>query len=731
MSELAPRRLRQLGEVSVDQLRHVGPRRTAALRESDIESILDLLGQYPRRYVDRTRRVDVSELAIGDQAAVYGTVTATRARRTRQGRSLVDITIEDGDVALGVVFFNQAWRERQLAVGAQVLLYGRVVDYRGQRQMTNPVVDVVVGASGDERDARRVGRIVPIYPVSGKSGLTSWELGGFVEESLRRAGPLLDPLPDWILAEYDLAKRTDAYWGIHRPETLDDAERARRRLAFDELVRLQLLLALRRRRVERESSGLAQLADVEDLEARPGEVGGSLLRQFIAGHRFQLTGAQRRVLGDIVADMGSPVPMHRLLQGDVGSGKTMVALAAMMIAVEHHRQVALMAPTEVLAEQHLASIRADLAELRVADPGVLGGWRPLRIQLLSGRLRAGERRAALEQVASGDADVVVGTHALLSGDVAFRELGLVVVDEQHRFGVEQRAMLRAKGTEGTRGAEPDLLVMTATPIPRTAAMVLFGDLEHSVLDELPPGRVPVTTSWAQTASDVADCWRRVRDEVALGHRAYVICPLVEESERVAAKGAVDEHARLAAGELAGLRVGLVHGQMSSAAKESVMHEFRIGRLDVLVATVVIEVGVDVADATVIVIEDAWRFGLAQLHQLRGRVGRSNLVSHCYVLGTPPSEDGRRRLEALVASSDGFALAEIDLALRGEGTILGARQRGRSDLRLASLTRDAALLDAAHEVAARLVERDWRDHAELIDELRLFVGDEEAAYLFKS
>ena len=732
MSELAPRRLRQLGELSVDQLRHVGQRRVTALRELDVESILDLLGYYPRRYVDRTRRVDVSELTIGDEAAVYGTVATVRARRTRQGRSMVEATIEDGAESLDVVFFNQAWRSRQLVAGAQVLLYGRVVEYRGRRQLTNPVVDVVVGASGDERDAGRVGRIVPIYPALGKAGLTSWELGGFVEESLRRAGPLLDPMPDWVLAECDLVSRTQAYWAIHRPAALEDAERARRRLAFDELVRLQLLLALRRRRLERESSGLVQRADVRDLDVGPGEVGGSLLRQFLAGHRFQLTGAQRRVLGDILADMASPVPMHRLLQGDVGSGKTVVALAAMMITVDHHRQAALMAPTEVLAEQHLASIRADLAGLRVADEAVLGGSRPLNVQLLSGRLRVAQRRSVLEQVARGEVDVVVGTHALLSEDVTFRELGLAVVDEQHRFGVEQRALLRAKGAEWSQlGAEPDLLVMTATPIPRTAAMVLFGDLEHSVLDELPPGRVPVTTSWAQTPAEEARGWQRVRDEVALGHRAYVICPLVEESERVAAAGAVEEHARLSAGALAGLRVGLVHGQMASAAKEAVMQAFRTGELDVLVATVVIEVGVDVADATVIVIEDAWRFGLAQLHQLRGRVGRSDLVSFCYVFGAPPADDGRQRLEAFVGCDDGFALAEIDLALRGEGTILGVRQRGRSDLRLASLTRDADVLAMAHDVAGRLVEADLRDQAALVDELRLFVGDEEAGYLFKS
>lgn len=732
MSELAPRRLRQLGEVPIEQLRHVGEKRAAALRSLGLGSALDLLTHYPRRYVDRTRRVDVSDLSVGDEAAVYGTVRAVRARRTRQGRSMVEITVVDDGETLDVVFFNQAWRANQLPVGTQALFFGKVGDYRARRQMANPVVDVIVAAAGDERDAGRVGRVVPIYPASGKAGLTSWELGGFIEESLRRAGPLLDPLPYWVLAERGLVTRTDAFWGIHLPAALEDVEPARRRLAFDEFLRLQVLLALRRRRLERESAGVAHVVTVDELDPDLDAVAPSLVSQFLGGHRYRLTGAQRRVLGEIVADLASPVPMHRLLQGDVGSGKTMVALATMLVAVDSGQQAALMVPTEVLAEQHVASIRADLAGLRVSDPGVLGGSRPLVVQLLSGRLRASERRDALARIARGEVDVVVGTHALLTEDVTFRALSVVVIDEQHRFGVEQRAILRAKGSNRSEiDAVPDLLVMTATPIPRTAAMVLFGDLERSVLDELPQGRVPIETVWARSTADQDACWRRVREEVAAGHRAYVICPLVEESERIEAASAVEEHARLAHNELAGLRVGLVHGQMKGPDKEAVMNDFRAGRLDVLVATVVIEVGVDVPEATAIVIEDAWRFGLAQLHQLRGRVGRSDLTSYCYLLGDPPSPDGATRLEALVASSDGFVLAEVDLTLRGEGTILGSRQRGPSDLRLASLTRDGDLLEAAHEVAGRLVTDDLADQPALVDELRLFVDADEAEYLFMS
>ena len=736
MSESAPRRLRQLGDVDVSQLRHVGEKRLAALASLGIEDVFDLLTLYPRRYIDRTRRVDLSDLTVGEEAAIYGEVSRATSRRTRQGRVMVEVTVVENGGSFKVVFFNQAWRERQLVPGVQALFFGKVTDYRGQRQMANPVVDVIVGASGEERDASRVGRVVAIYPASGKAGLTSWEIGGFIDQALRRSGPLLDPVPEEVRREFDLVDRTTSLWGIHLPEDLADVAPARRRLAFDEFLRLQLLLALRRRRLEESAAGIRHPIDLTDLDVAPGSLLGedsSLVRRFLASHRFALTGAQRRVLGEICTDLAGPLPMHRLLQGDVGSGKTVVALAALLASLDGGRQGALMAPTEVLAEQHLASLRADLADLTVADSAVLGGIRALSIQLLSGRVRARERQRVLEGLADGSIDVVVGTHALLGGEVRFRSLGVVVIDEQHRFGVEQRAALRDKGrAHSLEGADPDLLVMTATPIPRTAAMVIFGDLDRSVLDEMPAGRRPVTTEWARDDRHVGACWARVRDEVAAGHRAYVICPLVEGSERVEATSAVDERTRLALEELRGLSVGLLHGQMPGPQKDQVMDQFRSGELEVLVATVVIEVGVDVPEATVIVIEDAWRFGLAQLHQLRGRVGRSDRPSYCYLLGSPPTDEGAARLEAMVGSNDGFALAEIDLDLRGEGTLLGVRQRGRSDLRLGSLRRDEDLLLAAQSVAQRLVARAaLRDEPELVDELRLFVDDAEADYLFMS
>ena len=438
------------------------------------------------------------------------------------------------------------------------------------------------------------------------------------------------------------------------------------------------------------------------------------------------------MLEEIAGDMSSSLPMHRLLQGDVGSGKTMVALAAMLASLDGGRQGVLMAPTEVLAEQHVASLRRDLEGLSVPDDSVLGGQRPLSVQLLTGRVRAKERQAVLDGLMQGSVDIVVGTHALLNEDVRFRALGLIVIDEQHRFGVEQRATLRDQGRErSNEGADPDVLVMTATPIPRTAAMVLFGDLNFSVLDEMPQGRRPIETKWAHEESEVNECWQRVRQEVAAGRRAYVICPLVEDSEKIEATSAVEERTRLALNELRGLAVGLLHGQMKSQEKEEVMRQFRTGELEVLVATVVIEVGVDVPEASVIVIEDAWRFGLAQLHQLRGRVGRSDQQSYCFLLGTPPNEEGEKRLNALVGSNDGFELAEIDLEMRGEGTLLGSRQQGRSDLKLARLKTDEELLLSAQRLATSMAERGEDALAEMVDELRLFVDDDEATYLFKS
>ena len=694
------------------------------LSELGIESVLDLLTTYPRRYIDRTRQADVSDLVVGDEVAVLATVQSAHARRARTGRAVVDVVVRDATGRLKIVFFNQPWRAKQLEAGTEAIFFGKVTEYRGSRQMANPVVDVVAGVS----PGRRTLRILPVYPASAKVGLSSWEISSYVEEALARAGELADPLPTERREALELWDRNDAFQTIHAPESFEAQDAARRRLVFDELFRLQLALVLRRRAFEVNARALRHEVSPREVTGGAG-VGETLVARFLSGLPYELTTAQRRALAVIVADMAGPFPMHRLLQGDVGSGKTVVALAALLAAVQGGHQGALMVPTEVLAEQHFAAVRALLGDLE--GPGGMAGGE-VRVELLTSRVKGKARQAVLDGLATGAIGLVVGTHALLTDEVTFGSLGCVVIDEQHRFGVEQRAGLRAKGADG----DPDLLVMTATPIPRTAAMVIFGDLDLTTLDELPPGRIPVTTTWlpgeGHGSASEGPAWERVRSEVASGHRAFVVCPLVGDSLRVEAKSATEEYERLAAGELAGLQVGLMHGQMASSAREEVMERFRRGELSVLVATTVIEVGVDVPEATVMVVESADRFGIAQLHQLRGRVGRGSAASWCYLLG---GEEGNERLGAVASSTDGFALAEVDLRLRGEGTLLGARQKGQSDLRLASLTDpgDLVLLDEARQVAEEIVAEDpqLESHPELAEEVLLLLTEDEGEYLFKS
>ena len=731
------RRLSQLDSIAVDALASVGPRRAEAMATLGIATVLDLLCTYPRRYIDRSRQADLSGLAVGDEAVVLAEVHKVRSRRTRQGRALVEVDVADQATSMTVTFFNQPWRAKQLATGVQALFFGKLDEYRGSKRMVNPVVDVIVGIDGDERSATRTMRVIPVYPASAKAGLTSWELSRACAEALRRAGEFADPLDDGIRERLGLATRTDAMHGIHAPGSMADTERARARLVFDELFRLQLALVARKAALAKDARGITHPANPADALTPRGSLlaeGASLVSRFLAGLAYELTGAQRRAIAELLADLSSELPMHRLLQGDVGAGKTVVAVATLLAAVDGARQGALMVPTEVLAEQHAYAVRELLEGLVIHDPTRLGASRPLSVALLTSRVKGPDRRRTIEGLARGAVDVVVGTHALLTDDVRFHQLGAVVIDEQHRFGVEQRAALRDKAAVGDGEArDPDVLVMTATPIPRTAAMIVFGDLDMTVLDELPAGRVSIETRWARGALGDEEAFSRVRAEIAAGHRAYVVCPLVEGSDRIEAASAVAEFDRLGDGPLGGLRLGLLHGQLRGSDKESVMDRFRRGAIDVLVATTVIEVGVDVPDATVMVIEDAHRFGIAQLHQLRGRVGRSSLASWCYLLGEPTTPDGIARLEAVASTTDGFVLAERDLELRGEGTILGARQQGRSDLRLARLSRDRPMLEVARSLAEEVLDADpeLAAHEQLREELGVFLDDDEAAWLFKS
>jgi ATP-dependent DNA helicase RecG len=743
------RKLRQLAELPVGALHQVGPRTADELAELGIASVLDLLTHYPRRYIDATRLQPIADVVIGEKASVLARVTRVSApsggygRGRRRGPSRVELEIADDTGRLRVVYFNQNWRAKQLPVGTQALFFGSVGTYRDAPQLNSPMAEVLelpgeageAGEGGGEPEGGgRRGRIYPIYPLTDKARLTSVRIGRIAGEALDRAKDFADPVaPEWR-DRFGLVDRTTAFNHIHRPATGDEMEPARRRLAFDELFRLQLALVLRQARLQQDARGIRHVVDGDSGESEGAGGEPSLVAQFIDHLPFRLTRAQRDAMDTIRHDLAGPLPMHRLLQGDVGSGKTVVAVAAMLIATQGGHQAALMAPTEVLAEQHAEEVRTLLAGLTVPDPATLDGRRPVGVALLTSRSGAAERTAIHAGLSDGTVDILIGTHALLTDDVSFSSLGVVVIDEQHRFGVEQRAALRAKGRgpDGT-GRDPDLLVMTATPIPRTAAMVVFGDLDMTIIDELPPGRQPVVTRWLRTPLETAEAWSRVRDEVAAGHRAFVVCPLVEGSERVQATSVVTEAERLAGAELAGLKVGLLHGQLPPAEKERVMAQFRAGDVEVLVATTVIEVGVDVPEASVMVVEDADRFGIAQLHQLRGRVGRGNEPAWCYLLSENEAPEPEARLSALERTTDGFELAEVDLGLRGEGTILGARQKGRSDLRLARLIGDQDLVVRAREMAVSLVGEDpsLAGHDLLVEELRIFIDEDEAEFLFKS
>ncbi len=706
---LMARRLAQLAKIPVTELTGVGPKKADSLALMEIETVLDLVTHYPRRYLDRTQQATIRDLKVGDEAMVLATVKRVQSRRTRQRRALVEIDVFDGTSYLKCTFFNQPWRAKQLAVGREAIFFGKVELYKGRRQMTNPVVDLV---------GNKTGKIIPVYPQSEKAGLTSWDFEPLVNEALERAGEFADPLPEEWRDRLDVVDRSWAFRQIHMPDSMAAAQAARKRLVVDVLVRLQVPLVMRKRAVERESKGIRHVVD------------GELVERFHAALPFPLTGAQRRAIGEIGVDLAGPHPMHRLLQGDVGSGKTIVAVTTLLMAVQGGYQGALMAPTEVLAEQHELGVRDLVRDLSVPDSGAqatLSGDRPLNVALLTNRTTAKERERLQDGLADGSVDILIGTHALIEEAVMFKSLGAIVIDEQHRFGVEQRAALRGKGDD------PDVLVMTATPIPRTAAMTVYGDLDVTVLDELPPGRTPVETRWVRGELESAEAFRRVEEEVAAGRQAYVVCPLVEESERVQAKSATEEFERLGGEVWPTLRLGLLHGQMPSKDKENVMTSFRNGDLDVLVATTVIEVGVDVPNATVMLVEDAVRFGIAQLHQLRGRVGRGAARSWCYLLGEATTPDAEERLKALERTTDGFELAEVDLDIRGEGTVLGTRQKGRSDLKLASLRRDREWVSRARQVAFDIVDSDpaLRHHDVLADEVRLLIDDEDAEFLFKS
>ncbi|CAN5731128.1 ATP-dependent DNA helicase RecG [soil metagenome] len=695
-------------------------KRAEALGKLGIASVQDLLQHFPRYHLDRTQLKTVRELGAlaqeghSDEVQVHARVVKVeRPFRTRSGRVLVKGQIADETGTVAVTWFNQQWVARALQPGAWAFFYGRLSVFRGHLQMTAPRFELV--RTGTE--PFNVGRIIPIYPAT--ADLSSDALRKLMWETLDGDDTVADPVPDVILRRLGLMSRAQALRLIHFPDSKEDVLRARRRLIFDEVFTLQLGLVYRKRKLERTVRGVAHETPQPD----------SLAETFVAELPFRLTGAQRRACREVAEDMAKGFPMHRLVEGEVGSGKTVVALYACLIAIASGHQAAFMAPTEVLAEQHFLTV-ADLLD-RAFGPEESRNLfasvsrRPV-VRLLTGSTPAARRTTILAEVGAGQVDLLIGTHALIQGSVEFARLGVAVVDEQHRFGVHQRKSLRAKGHVG----EPDVLVMTATPIPRTLAVTIYGDLDVSILDELPKGRQPVETRIARGERDRQAAYELIRAEVGSGRQAFVVYALRDESDKVELRSARSEARRLTQEVFVDLRVGLVHGDMRSEDKEAAMAEFRDGRMQVLVATTVIEVGIDVPNATVMLIEDAERFGLAQLHQLRGRIGRGAHPSVCVLatdldLGTAGQDAAvaaaAERLTAVARSRDGFKLAMVDLEQRGEGQLFGARQSGMPQLKMARVLEHQDVVKLARDLAVAIVDEDPElgayEHASLEREMR--------------
>ncbi|MBN2840914.1 MAG: ATP-dependent DNA helicase RecG [Coriobacteriia bacterium] len=657
-------------ELSVSALPLVDRKRADALEHLGVRTIGDLVRHYPFRYLDLSTVSDMRTVPPGSEATVVGRVHDIKVKHPRPRLSITEIALVDGTGALIGVWFNQPYMASRFRVGERVAFAGLVSFEFGLKQMRSPFVERL----DDQTAGPEIARILPVHHAT--EGLSTNWTRRLVTEALDAAGDVPDPLPITLRIRHGFDPLHSALRSIHFPAATDDAVRARRRLAYDELLAVQLAMAMRRQRFMREANG------------HEHDTGGLMLRALASSLPFELTGEQRAAVTEILEDMRSVHPMNRLLLGDVGTGKTVVAAHALAVCADSGTQAAMMAPTEVLAAQYARAV------------GPLMDGAGVTWALLTGSTKPAERRRVLEGLASGDICVAFGTHALIQKDVAYHRLSLAIVDEQHRFGVQQRLALRSKGEA------PDLLVMTATPIPRSLALTLYGDLDTTYLRERPGGRGPghITTRIVPM-NGRADAYQAVRDAVAAGRQAYVVCALVDESDALQAKAATSEARRLQRQVFPELRVGLLTGQMPTAEKVAAMERFRDGVIDVLVATTVIEVGVDVPAATVMIVEDGDRFGLSQLHQLRGRVGRGEDPGLFMVFADARTEDARGRMEAIASTDDGFELAELDLRLRGEGEVLGDRQSGVPGLRLASLARDMDLLEIARADAREIVESD--------------------------
>ena len=676
---------------AVQYVKGIGPRLAEVLAAKGINTVDDLLHYLPFRYEDRLNPRSVAELRAGEMATVIAEVRNSGLFRTRR-MPIFQLTVGQGRSRLKCLWFNATYLQGRFQPGQMLALYGKVEEDRdGNLQIIQPQFEILgdVNEEGGADEAEKkaaasleIGRIVPIYESTGQGKLTPRWFRRIIRWTLENLNPdLPDPVPAAVRAHLSLVSPQEALWRVHWPEageSFTDLQSSRTpahiRLIFDELFFIELGIELKRREQKAQTGITFQINDG--------------VRQAIKKILpFHPTAAQKRVLKEIATDMQTPYPMRRLLQGDVGSGKTIVAFEAAIIAIENGCQVAFMAPTEILAQQHYFSARQILEK---------AGY---RIVLLTGSMEQDRKRMVRRHIAQGNAQLVIGTHALIQDRVEFEKLGLVIVDEQHRFGVMQRLKLMKKDSGAP---EPDVLVMTATPIPRTLALTLYGDLDVSVLDELPPGRTPVITK-AVPDERAADVWEFVRREIAAGHQAYVVYPVIEENEERELKAAEQMYRQLREKIFPSLHVGLLHGRLDPEVKERIMREFQRGEIEILVATTVIEVGVDVSNATVMVIEHADRFGLAQLHQLRGRIGRGAAKSYCVLMhGGKVSEEGERRLDAMVQNNDGFKIAELDLELRGPGDFFGTKQAGIPSFRVANLIRDRELLEAAKREAAYVI-----------------------------
>jgi len=692
-----------------------GPEAWMVLRDSlGITTVGDLLHHYPRRYIDRSRVESIRGLKVGQRATVIAHVHSVHKGLTRRRQSMVRVRLYDGTGYLELTFFNQPWTASLYKEGVEVAVSGVVSLYRGRLQIQNQEVEVL---RGEDADLVHTGRITPVHRAA--EGVTTRTIRELVHRALSKLDVILDPMPPDILRAEDLGSFDGAIRDIHFPERPEYLELALERLKFDELFTLELGVAFRKHRIESERTGIAHDAK------------GPLTDALGATVPFRLTRGQERAIDELDRAMSAPRPMNVLLQGDVGSGKTVVALHAALVAIQSGHQAALMAPTEVLAGQHFRSMVMLLEAvggrsfLELARSGareqqsLLDGDADepaVTFALLTAAVTGKDRARIIEGIAAGEVDLVVGTHALVQESVTFKDLSLAIVDEQHRFGLHQRTALKGKG------ADPDVLIMTATPIPRTLALTYYGDLDVVVLDELPGGRQPIETVAVRTEEQRRAAEDVVRREVAAGHRAFVVCAAIDEGNRLQVKAAEQEADRLATKVFPELRVDVLHGRMRPAEKEARMDRFRTGGSDVLISTTVIEVGVDVPEATVMLVENAERFGLAQLHQLRGRIGRGAARSYCFLVdgSAQPNPDATERIEAMVRTTDGFELADDDLRLRGEGTLFDTKQSGLPDLKLARLAEDVDIVKRARARAFALIDDDpaLEAHPELLRELRV-------------